>query len=241
MQFEKTCEILAKNHPDWHFVTFDQVGHGGSFSSDISYQWSDFEFDSLYSNAEFIVNHFRNKYQQKDHKIELCIAAHSVGSGLAMRYCINHRDIVSKLILLGTKPEAPGKSPVWVFPSLFLELIRGVFSASFAKLAYHESTPIEVKEAESEHTKNNTMYMMKAICTQLIWPTQEEIATIKVKTLVISGETDGLTQPERGKVVHELIENSQFCIIEGASHNMMIEKPSILAEKIEQFFIANEQ
>ena len=138
---------------------------------------------------------------------------------------------------MGTKEEAPGKSPVWILPSFSLEWMRPMFSSSFSKLAYHADTLKEVKENESEHTKNNTMYMMKGIVTQLKWPTHEEIASIKVPTLVIAGETDGLTQPEKGKIVHELIEGSEFSILEGASHNMMIEKPIDLADNIEKFLL----
>ncbi|KAF0983171.1 hypothetical protein FDP41_011149 [Naegleria fowleri] len=234
-QFETVCSLLSEKHKDWHLVALDQIGHGKSFSSDKTYDKEDFKFDNLYSNLEFVVNHYRNKYEKNGHSVELIIVGHSVGSGLAMKYTIKHKDIVKKLILLGTKEAAPGQSPVWILPVFALNLMRGVFSMNFKKLAYHTSTSEEIIEKESECTKNNTMFMMKSICTQLEWPTHDEIASIKTPTLVIAGETDGLTPPEKGKLVHELIEGSQFVVLENTSHNMMIERPSLVAETIEKF------
>ncbi|KAG2378723.1 hypothetical protein C9374_007871 [Naegleria lovaniensis] len=239
-QFENVCSLLSEQHKDWHLIALDQIGHGKSFSSDKTYDKADFKFEKLYSNLEFVVNHYRNKYEQNGHTVELIIVGHSVGSGLSMKFVSKHTDIVKKLILLGTKEDAPGQSPVWILPVFALDMLRGVFSANFKKLAYHESTSDEIIEKESESTKNNSMFMMKSICTQLQWPTHDEIASIKIPTLVIAGETDGLTPPEKGKLVHELIEGSQFVVLEKTSHNMMIEKPALVADAIEKFLTCEE-
>ena len=236
-QFQEVCEYLQERHTDWHLVHFDQVGHGQSFSEDFEYEKDDFKFEMLYSNLEFIVNMFVGKYEKLGHPVEVVICGHSVGSGLSMKYTLNNPTLVTRLVLMGTKEEAPGQAAIWKLPVFSLNWLRPIFSSSFSKLAYHEKTPEEVRTRESEFTKNNSMFMMKSICTQLDWPTHEDIGKISCPTLIIAGETDGITKPEQGETVSRLIQGSKYTIIKDASHNMMLEKPQELAKIIEEFLI----
>ncbi|KAL9652342.1 hypothetical protein ABK040_011998 [Willaertia magna] len=165
---------------------------------------------------------------------KLIIAGHSVGSAIAMKYAIENKDCVSRLILLGTKEVAPHNF-IWYLPSFALEWIRPLFSNSFRKLSFHSSTSEKLIDEEAERNKNNTMFMMQSIILNLKWPSRQEISSITVPTLVIAGETDGITTPEQGKEVHKLIKDSKYKIIDQTSHCMMLEKENEVGKVIEDF------
>ncbi len=53
---------------------------------------------------------------------------------------------------------------------------------------------------------------------------REAIKAINVPTLVVVGEHDPATPPEAGRGIHELIDGSEFVVIEGAAHLSNIEQ-----------------
>ena len=60
-------------------------------------------------------------------------------------------------------------------------------------------------------------------------------AALKVPTLVIGGDQDGSTPPDLVKSMADLIEGSQFHIVQDAGHLPCIEQPDAVASLIEDF------
>ena len=63
----------------------------------------------------------------------------------------------------------------------------------------------------------------------------EEIANIKVPTLVMAGEEDVATRPEKAVRIHGQIKNSRMILIPGAGHSSCLEQPEKVNELIENF------
>ncbi|HWK67555.1 MAG TPA: 3-oxoadipate enol-lactonase [Rhizobiaceae bacterium] len=63
----------------------------------------------------------------------------------------------------------------------------------------------------------------------------ESTRSLKVPTLVIVGDEDGSTPPDLVRSTAELIQGSEFRIIEGAGHLPNIEKPGVVASLISDF------
>ncbi|MCB0150399.1 MAG: alpha/beta fold hydrolase, partial [Caldilineaceae bacterium] len=61
---------------------------------------------------------------------------------------------------------------------------------------------------------------------------RDRITTLEVPSLILCGRNDRMTPPALSIALHESIEGSRLHIVEGASHNVMLEKPDEVAEQI---------
>jgi pimeloyl-ACP methyl ester carboxylesterase len=65
---------------------------------------------------------------------------------------------------------------------------------------------------------------------------EDLLPDIKVPTLVIAGERDGFTPPDRSRAMAAAIPNCELLVIEGASHTAPIERPTLVDSTIRDFF-----
>jgi pimeloyl-ACP methyl ester carboxylesterase len=64
---------------------------------------------------------------------------------------------------------------------------------------------------------------------------QRWLRRIKVPTLVLWGESDGVVTPDYGRAYSRLIPGSRFELIEGAGHHPEIERPDAFVERVSRF------
>jgi 3-oxoadipate enol-lactonase len=62
-----------------------------------------------------------------------------------------------------------------------------------------------------------------------------ELQRILCPTLVISAERDLIKGPRFGRLIHEGIADSEFIVIPGAGHAVVMEKPDVIAEHVIDF------
>ncbi len=67
---------------------------------------------------------------------------------------------------------------------------------------------------------------------------REEIATIRVPTLVLAGRHDWICPPDFSEEIHRLIPGSQFRVFEESSHSIRADEPAALNEAIRAFVMA---
>jgi pimeloyl-ACP methyl ester carboxylesterase len=65
----------------------------------------------------------------------------------------------------------------------------------------------------------------------------EEIANITIPTLIIVGDQDVATVPEKSKRMHGQIPDSKLVIIPGAGHSSTIEEPAAVNQALEEFLV----
>jgi pimeloyl-ACP methyl ester carboxylesterase len=62
-----------------------------------------------------------------------------------------------------------------------------------------------------------------------------KLKSIRTKILIIQGDND-IVKPEHAVALHQIIRGSQFCIVPGASHFVLFEKPELLSLIAIEFF-----
>jgi len=66
----------------------------------------------------------------------------------------------------------------------------------------------------------------------------EELRKISLKVLVICGVEDKMTPPEFSRQISEGISGAKLCLIEGAGHMVMMERPEEFNEALNKFALS---
>jgi pimeloyl-ACP methyl ester carboxylesterase len=66
----------------------------------------------------------------------------------------------------------------------------------------------------------------------------EKIRKISLKALVICGVEDKMTPPEFSRQITESISGAKLCLIEGAGHMVMMERPEEFNEALNKFAVS---
>ena len=61
------------------------------------------------------------------------------------------------------------------------------------------------------------------------------LPTIDVPSLIVAGDRDGFTPPDRSRAMAEAIPGADLLIVEDGSHTAPIERPALVGEIIERF------
>ena len=64
-----------------------------------------------------------------------------------------------------------------------------------------------------------------------------DIARVRIPTLIVAAEDDAGSTPQMGKGLHASIAGSQLVILPGVRHMLPLEHPDRLADLLEKFFI----
>lgn len=83
-----------------------------------------------------------------------------------------------------------------------------MFAPTFKTMAFHANTSDTIVEQEGKAGALNPMHVMKPLLRQFVWPEKSKFTSISVPTLVIAGESDGITPKEGCKTVSEWIPNT---------------------------------
>lgn len=211
---------------DYEIIAWDHFGFGGSDK--------DLESSEAYSCDEYMKDiSILFQLYKKDKNIMI---GHSMGSCFVLKHAIACND-VTKIVLLGSNVETPASSKYWIWslPTILLESIRPFMNGPFLKMAYHEQTDKSLIEYEGIYASKNVMWVTKSVVTQLSWPERDEIKKIKIPTLNLIGETDGIMPMDSAKELTSLIEGCVEKVIPNSSHNLMLEQKDEINDLIKNF------
>lgn len=142
----------------------------------------------------------------------LCLVGLSLGGILAMQYSIEHPEKVKSLVLIGTQYKMPKK---------ILKLQNVLFhfmpDSEFLKLGFQKPDFISLCKS-----------MMDLDFSQ-------HLKDVRCKVLVVCGEKDKANKSASFQLA-ELIPNAEFITILGAGHEVNIDCPFRLGEKLNNFF-----
>jgi pimeloyl-ACP methyl ester carboxylesterase len=167
----------------------------------------------------------------------------SLGGYVALAFMRRHADRVSGLALLATRAAADGDQaraarlemtervlaegvgfvPEVMLPRLLGETTRERRPELVEKVAalIREQTPAAVAGAQRGMAARAA--------------TTDVLATIKVPTLVVTGEEDAVTGPEVGRDLAAAIPGARFLLVEEAGHLVNLEQPEIVNEALLDF------
>ncbi len=167
----------------------------------------------------------------------------SLGGYVALAFLRRHADRVSGLVLLDTKASADGdqaradrlKMAERVLaegndfvPEVMLPKLLGETSREHRPEVVEKVTAL-IREQTPEAIAGAQRGMAARAATT------DVLATIKVPTLVVTGEEDVVTGPEIGRDLAAGIPGARFLLVEEAGHLASLEQPEIVNEALLDF------
>lgn len=174
------------------------------------------------------VKHFLDERGLK----EVVLVGHSMGGAIAQMFALKYPDYLKAVVLVCTGAK------LRVLPKIF-ELIMQNYSKAvelIVDMALSKNTSQTIKKQVIEEllkAKPEVVYGDFEACDK--FDIMEQVANIKVRTLIICGSEDMLTPVKYSKYLNEKIANSILKIIDGSGHMVMLEKPKEFNSILEEF------
>ena len=215
----------------YRVITFDHRGQGQSEVTDTGY-----DMDTLTGDAVALI---------KALNLAPChFAGLSMGGFLAMRIAARHPELVKSIILMETSalPEPKENLPKYNLLNTIVKLLgtRPVKNATmkimFGQKFLNDAGRKSLRDYwVSELLKNKRTITRAVVGVTTRKGVEEELANIKCPTLIIVGDQDVATVPDKARFIHSKIPQSKLVIIPGAGHSSSIEEPELVNEAIDGF------
>ena len=156
----------------------------------------------------------------------------SMGSAIALMAALRSGSFLGGLALIGSAPR------LQVSPVLLENLaINSDAALQFIiKYSWSKNAPdLIVDRAREQLSKVPTATIMSDYVACNGFDIKDQLALIKVPTLVISASNDRMTPPRFGQALAAGIPNSRMFTIADAGHMVILEKPDELTDSIQQF------
>ena len=163
------------------------------------------------------------------------LIGNSLGAAISLQFAINYPQTIHGIVTVGGGMKMP------VNPAIF----------EFLKTNHAESVELICKFSVAKENRAKFMApLMKSLAQARIdvlqgdlsacdkFDVSQEINKISLKALVICGAEDKMAPPEFSRQISESISGAKLCLIEGAGHMVMMEKPEEFNEALNKFALS---
>lgn len=166
--------------------------------------------------------------QEKGYK-DIILGGHSLGGGIAQLYALNYPRDLKGLMLIGTGAR------LRVLPDT-LSTLRNLIGNDSAWRKFIEATtqpadPVLLSIREMRYKIGPAVMLSDLLCCDK-FDIMDRVHEIKLPTLIIVGTQDVSTPVKYSQYLQNKIAGSKLVIIEGATHNIMIDKPDEVNQAI---------
>lgn len=217
----------------YRVITYDHRGQGRTEGTETGY-----DMDTLTDDIALLI-------QSLSPDKAVIFAGLSMGGFVGMRLTARHPDLVKKLILMNTscdsEPEEnkPKYNQLNFFVKLFgmWSVVSKVMPIMFGKKFLEDDS----RKAEQKYWANQMKVCQKKYITKSIEGVinrsgiSDELHKIVCPTIIIAGEQDVATVPEKSRKIQSLIAGSKMIIMPGVGHMSVIEEPELTNKEIEKF------
>lgn len=216
--FQAQIDSLSK---DFRVIAYDHRGQG---QSEVK---GPFDMDTLTEDAAALI--------QKLSEGPVIFAGLSMGGFVGIRLAARHPHLIKNLILLETSanPEPVENLPKYktlngivkwlgIIPPVANKVMPIMFAASWLANPSKADLVKYWKKELSANKKSITGPVEGVIYRKGV---EEELSGITCPTLIIVGDEDVATKPEKAKYIQMGIRKSKLHLIPGAGHSSCIEKP----------------
>ena len=214
-------------------VTVDWRGQGDSPPT----RGGDYEMDTLFSDAVALVEHLG---VGPVHWVGL-----SMGGFVGQRIGARRGDLLRSLTLLDTSPDRePVGSAVKDLAManvyrlvgtrpLRSAVLKIMFGPTFLADPASRPTTDRFIERLERCDRGGMRHAIIAVATRK--PVYEELAAVRVPTLVVTGADDRPTPPDKGRRIADRIPGAQLEIVPQCGHSSTVEQPATITRLIAQF------
>ena len=193
-------------------VAFDRRGHGRTADTD-----APFHYDDMAAHAIALL-------ARLDDAPPVHLVGWSDGGIVAMLVALNRPDLVDRLVLIGTNFHIDGVHAIDMGdmepPPAMLE-------------AYAERSPDGADHFPVVAAKGMAMMTTEPTLTT------DEVARLRHPTLVLVGDDD-MVRLSHTVALYEALPAGRLCVVPGASHAVVMERPGFVAAVIEEFLLGPE-
>lgn len=211
----------ARLHKYYNILAIDLPGHGrskGSGESDVE-------------NYCLLVKKLLDSLPLKN----IILVGHSLGAAITLQFALNYPQKIEGIVTVGGGMKMPVNPSIFDFlktnPTESVELICK-FSVAKENRAKFMAPLIK----SLTHTRIDVLQGDLLACDKL--DLTEELRKISLKVLVICGVEDKMTPPEFSRQISEGISGAKLCLIEGAGHMVMMERPEEFNEALNKFALS---
>ena len=152
----------------------------------------------------------------------IILVGHSLGAAIILQFAINYPKKIEGIVTVGGGMKMPVNPAIFEFlktnPTESVELICKFSVAKGNREKFTAPLMKSLAQARMDVLKGDL-----SACDR--FDVTGEISKISLKTLIICGAEDKMTPPEFSRQVSESIRGAELCLIEGAGHMVMMERP----------------
>jgi (E)-2-((N-methylformamido)methylene)succinate hydrolase len=223
---------------DFFILTFDLRGHGESGKPlGSTYE----ETLPLYTIEQFAQD-LHDLITVISFPTPFVLAGHSMGGMIAQIFALEHASLVSHLVLCGTAPDfytdgRAGMLALFKDGSIVLDekFYRSSVPIGLTR-AYRKAHPAAITASiESRLLVPGDVYIASMENIIFHFNVRDQLEQLKIPTLIMVGDQDAMVEPDKSRILHELISTSTLVTIPGQNHGIFHEIPDIVAGHIIKF------
>lgn len=227
--FDHQVQML-KDH--YRCITFDFRGQG---QSDVTA--SGYDMDTLTEDCITLMKELD------------CTPCHflglSMGGFVGMRLAIRHPELIKSLMLLETTADPEPKESMAQYKKLnfvarwfgLKVVINRVMPIMFGQKFLQDENRKEQRQAWQQAIMGNDRIGITRAVKGVIYRegVYEDLDKISTPTLIIVGDQDVATEPDKADRIHARIPNSKLMMIPGAGHTSTVEEPDAVNAALRDF------
>jgi pimeloyl-ACP methyl ester carboxylesterase len=164
---------------------------------------------------------------------DVVLVGHSLGGAIAQLYGLKYGDELKALVLIGTGAR------LRVLPALLAQFEAMITDQDAWKQYVEEGYSAVALDVRQMAIKARLRISPAVLLNDFLccdkFDIMEQVHTIKLPTLAICGSEDEKTPVKYTKYLADRIEGATYVIVEGASHQVFMEKPEEVNQAIENF------
>ena len=168
----------------------------------------------------------------------------SMGGFVGIRLAARHLELIKSLILMETSAQAEPAENVPKY-NLLNNIVKvlgtwpvkgAVMKIMFGQKFLNDPSRATLRKYwVNELLKNKRSITRAVVGVNTRLGVEAELANIKCPTLVMVGDQDVATAPDKAKFIHSKIANSKLVIIPGAGHTSSVEEPEAVCSTLDFF------
>jgi pimeloyl-ACP methyl ester carboxylesterase len=164
---------------------------------------------------------------------QVTVLGNSIGGWIAAEIALNHSSRVSGLVIVdGIGIDVPEHPPADV---------SGLSLPEITQLSYHDPGPFLINPSDLPAEVQAVMAVNRATLAVYAGPRMVDtglrarLAAVRVPTLVVWGDSDGIAGPEYGRAFAEAIPGAHFELLTDTGHLPQMESPDKLMSVLQDF------